>query len=330
MFTITTSAHRPDDSMLGADSGESELLRKKAEQELHEKPEWRDRDIQALRDMVLGEQELNCRMDDAFLLRFLRARKFDYDRAFQLLKNYYKIRLQFAYLYVNYRPSTLTSVFVHNMQIVLPDCDQYGRKVFIYNGGRGTNGRWNPEQCSLDDIYRANQMCLEMAIEEEESQINGFVAIVDMKDFGIHQAKHYRPAYAKRVISLIQDCFPGRFKGFHFVNENAIFDTLFVIVKQFLSDKIRNRVFCHGYDMTSLHRHVCADILPRELGGAKPPMDNSEFVREMLTKDDDFYANTKYGYCNASKIRDDEGKTIEKSYDGSSVVGSYYRKFCVE
>uniref|UniRef100_T1IUL4 CRAL-TRIO domain-containing protein n=1 Tax=Strigamia maritima TaxID=126957 RepID=T1IUL4_STRMM len=263
----------------------------KAEQDLHEKPEWRDRDIQSLRDLILDERELNCRTDDAFLLRFLRARKFDINRAFQLLKNYYKIRLQNPQIYLNYRPSALTNVFAHNLQTILPDRDHFGRKIFISN-----LGKWTPELCSLDDYERGNTMCLEMAIEEEETQINGFVCILDMKGFTIHQATHCRPADLKRAVSLIQKCFPGRMKAIHIVNENIFFNMLFFIAKPFMSNKMRKRIHFHGNDMTSMHRHICVDILPHEFGGGKPPMDNSEFVRQMLAKDDEFYANMKYGY----------------------------------
>uniref|UniRef100_T1IME1 CRAL-TRIO domain-containing protein n=1 Tax=Strigamia maritima TaxID=126957 RepID=T1IME1_STRMM len=230
-------------------------------------------------------------MDDAFLLRFLRARKFDINRAFQLIKNYYKIRLQNPHIYINYRPSDLTKVFAHNLQIILPDRDQFGRKIFIFNAGK-----WTPELCSLDDYERTNIMCMEMAIEEEETQINGFICIVDMKGFTIHQATHCRPADVKRVVSLIQNCYPGRMKAIHFVNENVFFDMLFFIAKPFISNKMRKRIHFHGNDMTSIHRHICVDILPHEFGGGKPPMDNSEFVRQMLAKDDEFYVNTKYGY----------------------------------
>lgn len=65
----------------------------KAREELQEKPEWRLRDVQALRDMVCKDYpSLGTCLDDAFLLRFLRARKFDYDRALQLLVNYHTCR----------------------------------------------------------------------------------------------------------------------------------------------------------------------------------------------------------------------------------------------
>jgi hypothetical protein len=35
---------------------------------------------------------IKCPMDDGFLLRFLRAKKFDYDRAYETLVNYYTLR----------------------------------------------------------------------------------------------------------------------------------------------------------------------------------------------------------------------------------------------
>ena len=42
--------------------------------------------------MYLCLTGLHCPTDDAFILMFLRARKFDYDRAYDLICNYYTIR----------------------------------------------------------------------------------------------------------------------------------------------------------------------------------------------------------------------------------------------
>lgn len=310
-YTSVASAVVKNEASNSKDSTDSKLvLLEKARNELGEKPEWRDRDVQTLREMVKAELDLNCPTDDPFLLRFLRARKFDYDRAFALLRHYYTMRLNNSDLYDNFRPSAVMNVFNDNMQTMLAERDQQGRRVFLFRAGH-----WDPSHCTLDEVFRANQMCLESVIREEATQINGIVAVVDMANFGVHQAKYVRPAYTKTVISLIQDCFPARFKGFHFVNEPAIFDMIYTFVKPFLNEKIRDRVFFHGTDMESLHIHIPPEILPEELGGLQPPTDNSSFVKSLLARDDDFFNESLYGYAHKK-----EG-TIQ---DG--VVGNYYRK----
>ena len=65
----------------------------RAEVELQEKSEWRARDIQALRDLVLAEEGFVCDTSDAFLIKFLRAKKFDYESSFRNTTNYQSIYL---------------------------------------------------------------------------------------------------------------------------------------------------------------------------------------------------------------------------------------------
>lgn len=40
--------------------------------------------------------------------------------------------------------------------------------------------------------------------QDEETQVNGIIAIIDMKEFGWAQAKAMSPFYAKKLNSLIQ------------------------------------------------------------------------------------------------------------------------------
>ena len=40
----------------------------------------------------------------------------------------------------------------------------------------------------------------------------------------------------------LQDCFPMRFKGVHYLNEPIIFDGIFAIVRPFMKEKILQRV----------------------------------------------------------------------------------------
>lgn len=109
----------------------------KAREELQEKPEWRLRDVQALRDMVLKDQpNLRTRLDDAFLLRFLRARKFDYDRALQLLLNYHMSRRAWPEVFHDLRPSTIKHVLDRGFLTVLPHPDPHGRYILCIRPGQ--------------------------------------------------------------------------------------------------------------------------------------------------------------------------------------------------
>lgn len=114
----------------------SPALEAKAREELQEKPEWRLRDVQALRDMVLKEHpHLRTRLDDAFLLRFLRARKFDYDRALQLLLNYHASRRAWPEVFHDLRPSTVRHVLERGVLTVLPQPDNHGRYILCLRPG---------------------------------------------------------------------------------------------------------------------------------------------------------------------------------------------------
>ena len=127
----------------------TEDLVAKAREELQEKPEWRLRDVQALRDMVRKEcPNLSTSLEDAFLLRFLRARKFDYDRALQLLVNYHSCRRSWPEVFNNLRPSALKEVLASGFLTVLPHTDPRGCHVLclrpgtVLAGGAGEGWAW--------------------------------------------------------------------------------------------------------------------------------------------------------------------------------------------
>lgn len=114
----------------------TEELVTKAREELQEKPEWRLRDVQALRDMVRKEYpNLSTSLEDAFLLRFLRARKFDYDRALQLLVNYHSCRRSWPEVFSNLKPSALKDVLSSGFLTVLPHTDPRGCHILCIRPG---------------------------------------------------------------------------------------------------------------------------------------------------------------------------------------------------
>ena len=124
-------------------------------------------------------------------------------------------------------------------------------------------GQWDIRVCNLDDAFRLFVYCLQRAIAEMETQINGVVLIMDFKDFTLHQAKHVTLAFLKKFASLIQvlsnncnlfsrlaflrssqDVFPIRCMGINVVHEPCVLKILVSMIWPFLSQKIRDRV-CH-------------------------------------------------------------------------------------
>ncbi|KAM4691488.1 alpha-tocopherol transfer protein-like [Rhinophrynus dorsalis] len=284
----------------------------KALDELQEKPEWRLRDVEALRDMIWKEYpNLKTRVDDSFLLRFLRARKFDYDRALQLLVNYYNCRKGWPEVFNDLRPSAVKPVLDSGFLTVLPSRDREGRKIVCIRPGC-----WNPRDYPITENIRAIYLSLEKLIESEETQVNGIVILADYNDVGFSQASHFGPFIAKKVIGILQDGFPIRIKAVNIINEPRIFKGIFAILKPFLKEKIVKRFFLHGSDMNSLHDNIPKAILPEEYGGTAGKLDTSAWSQTLLTSEEAFAES----FCQASVTREGSLQVLSANDDESEYL----------
>ncbi|KAK5879707.1 hypothetical protein CesoFtcFv8_022801 [Champsocephalus esox] len=79
-----------------------------------------------------------------------------------------------------------------------------------------------------------------------------------------------------------QDSYPARFGGIHFVNQPWYIHALYTVIRPFLKDKTRKRIFMHGNNLNSLHLLIHPEILPSELGGMMPPYDMGTWARALL------------------------------------------------
>ena len=141
------------------------------------------------------------RTDDAFILRFLRARKFDTFESFKLLGRYFEYRQDNPNLFKDFTTSEqcIKEALYDGIPAVLENSDHYGRRILVLYSANWDNSRYG-----LAAIYRAILLTLEKLIDSEECQINGFVIIVDWSQFTFKQSTWLNPKILRLMIEGLQ------------------------------------------------------------------------------------------------------------------------------
>ena len=199
--------------MASAISGET---LNKAMKELGEIPEKRMEFIRALRVRLEqwvpnphdpDEERLVLRRidDDKFLLCFLRARKFDVERASILFVNYYKYRLKYASLMSELTPEAVEPLLKENLLYVLPQRSQDGCKALV-----GKFVKFNIEGGKpLAELLSMILVVLDKLIEDEETQVHGMMFCQDLSDLTLIKVMALvgKEQFKKgMLIKLIQVC----------------------------------------------------------------------------------------------------------------------------
>lgn len=284
---------------------------KQAEEELFETAETRAKTLKVLRDKIEACPELNIRTDDAYLLRFLRAKKFDCERTFNLIMRHFEVKCEGKNqcLYSDMRPSAIKHVLEDGVTGVLAQRDKLGRKVVIFRPGR-----WTPSKYPVYDIFKTNYLTLSKLIQDEETQVSGIILLADLKGVGFGHLTHTTPFFIKRVVSLLQDSFPMRMKGVHYLNEPTLFDIFFTIARQFMKKKLLERIHLHGKDMSKLAEFIDVEHLPEDYGGKAPPFSNEDWKNTLLACDAEFDEEAKYGFTQTQteEAENDEPKEQEE------------------
>lgn len=246
----------------------------KARKELHEDPATRSEVIQELRERInawkpsKGEEKSLILSDgeDSFLLMFLRARKFDVDKALLLYVNYHSFRQKHAGMLEGLNLKSVEHVLNSGILCILDSRFEDGSKaICVYPG------KWDSASIPFVDNFRATLLLLDKLITDEETQVHGFSVIYDFTNASFMSMLKVAQSelITKGVlIELLQDSFPARFKGVHLVRQPWYVSIVLSVIKPFMKQKLRDRICTHGSNFESLHSYIDSGGLPEELGGS--------------------------------------------------------------
>lgn len=259
----------------------------KARVELREVPEKRLENIRQLRRAIElyrrlpGEEELVFkRTDNRFLLRFLRARKFDQERSLQLYVNYYKYRHKHRELLEDATPDAveLRHIVESGVFAVLPAPLKDGSHAVCLFPSRWDTATMDPFDCA-----KLFFLVLDKLMESEEAQVHGVSLLDNAENSTLQKLYHFLRSEVWKMGVELQDSFPARFKGLHMVNQPWYVSLIMGVVRPLLKQKHRDRFHAHGTDIGSLYHYVDPQNLFADFGGFLPPIGRDNLTEFFAT-----------------------------------------------
>uniref|UniRef100_A0A1I8GQX6 CRAL-TRIO domain-containing protein n=1 Tax=Macrostomum lignano TaxID=282301 RepID=A0A1I8GQX6_9PLAT len=256
---LNSASNSPEPPPVG--SRLSPLAAQRAAQELGETDSTRGPALAALRDLVTKDVQLRgfCRTDDAFLIKFLRHRKFNVESAHQRIRAYLQVRNSFPDVFANFTPSGVLPLLESGVVSLLPVRDIEGRRLVLYRVGR-----WDCSKFSSTELVRANGVVIEAALHEEDTQVNGIAVLLDLSDLSLRQLRKLDMDYLKRFRAVVNKALPVRVKALNIIKGGKFFNASFKLASALMSKKLVDRVQNHGDSVTALHSRVDANLLPKE------------------------------------------------------------------
>lgn len=250
--------------------------------------------------------------DENFLLRFLRVKKYSNADAVKMLE---KLLVScethpewFRHLTLD-DDDRMRELFESGFIFPLKDRDENGCRVIMLQARKLDTKRF-----TFTDVLKAINFVIFTLLEEPETQIAGFVYVIDHKDISMDYVGIFSLTEMRDYLKCIQNAIPCRQKQAYFVHLPGFAVKLTDFAKGFVSSKLKERAFFYK-DFDKLFGHLDPKILPKEFGGTIP-------VKEMM----DHFIQIARGFD--KNLRRSDEQSIDLSFIKSNdieTIGSFKR-----
>merc|ERR1719500_1713366 len=190
-------------------------------------------------------------------VKFLMARKFNVDRALVLYQQHEIMRLREGLTFFDHSGGPHQSELSKGKFTILPHRDPNGAAIALFN----LSGH-DPSEVSHQTVLQCVVFQLDVALEELETQRNGLVFVYNMSS---SKYSNFDYDLSQKMLTLLKGCYPARLKKVLIVTAPLWFKAPFKVLRLFVREKLRDRVFTVSTPQLLLD--VDPSALPPDLGG---------------------------------------------------------------
>ncbi|CAL1268610.1 unnamed protein product [Larinioides sclopetarius] len=272
---------------------------KAIQEEIGETEESRTECLRYLREKLKELEDIECCLDEGFLLKFLRVAKFDSEKAFDRIQGYYKMQEKLTSLL---KDTSIPISTIENMKytFALPYRPEDNSAVAVIRMGIIDYSKITFDGRSFLDILSTGYL-----LNNPITQMCGITSIFDFNDFKFSSLLAVNPKTAFDYMYTVQKAFPLRIKAFHMVNTPFIFRAFYKLFYPAMSQKLRSRVHVHPNDdnWKSLHNCISPEILPEDLGGHLPKSSLIDLLQNVESLSNDMLEQSRFGYKKTKHVR---------------------------
>lgn len=228
----------------------------------------------------------------AIATKFLLARKFDIPRAVALYEQHELIRQREGLYGFDPLNDPLRTELKTGKFTILPGRDGSGAAIALF-----TANLHYPMEVTHKTTLQGVVYQLDVALQSAETQKAGLVFIYDMST---SKYSNFDYDLSQKILTLLKGGYPARLKKVLIVTAPLWFKAPFKILRLFVREKLRERVFTVSIPQLTLH--VPRDSLPVRLGGTLE-IDHSSWLlhcyKSMTNREDELAAGGDQPSCAA-------------------------------
>ncbi|CAH0556803.1 unnamed protein product [Brassicogethes aeneus] len=236
--------------------------------------------IKELQRLVEDNETLKgLQTDEEYLKRFLYSTLFNVEEAYERMKNFYELLLEFPEWFTTRAPTKHKRVIDENIRHIIPGEDKEGRPIYVVKFEN-----CDPGKMELSDCIAVDDMMLEILFQNQNIK-NGLSVIMDVSSLPLKLLKWLTPHNVKVGLKKLEATPIVNYR-FHVVKSSLIVNAAIKMIWPFLSDKIKDMVKFHYNDLDSLHSYIDPDKLPQEYGGYIK-VDVEKLIQPVYDKDNE-------------------------------------------